>query len=155
VFGDVVRNNHVYFSRDPIVGSGNTLFGHRELATGPWPDRLRFHVGSLIKKRSGRASKRDYRDSVQADLDFYDAAPEHPDIMLKAVQSLGFGFAALDYATLGDGSFLIWESNPYLFLYGPGDRQAQLSERNTLFRLLGHSWAMADFLERCADAPAG
>jgi hypothetical protein len=94
VFGGTVLNNHAYFSEHPIVGEKSSTF--RQMEQGHEPER----IGEMFA----------------ADIAFSYAAPEQPEIMRKAVRSLGLDFAAIDFSTFADGSIVLWEANPYFDL---------------------------------------
>lgn len=108
VFGDEVQARNVFFSEGPIVG----------LATSSiW----------RYRPRDGRPSRpgffglrRREREEVAIDLAYFrEAACDAPDVMLRAVRALGFGFAALDYSVFADGRVCVWEANPYHYVPGP------------------------------------
>ncbi len=103
IYGDTVLNNHVFFSRSPIVGRSSSTF----LAdTSGLRRRLR-HVG-IGRKR--------WSETLAADYAYYASPPEARETMLRATAVLGFDVAAIDYSTLPDGDVVLWEANPYAHL---------------------------------------
>lgn len=113
VYGDIVVNNHVFFSRAPIVGLSNCTF---------MADRRRMR--QLLRGVGiGRAR---WRDTLAADYAHFCSPPDAPDTMLRAVAALGLHVAAIDYASLPDGEVVLWEANPYVHL--PPWRHAVLAE---------------------------
>ena len=117
VFGDVLMANHIHFSDEPIVASGNSTFaGLRACNPG---------VRRVMKYR------KPYWDSLRAEWDFVTGELEQPELMLKAARALGLGYLAIDYASHADGSVVLWEANPYPPLPAwrkamlPGERQIQ------------------------------
>ena len=61
--------------------------------------------------------------------------------MRKAVETLGFQYAAIDYCDLPDGNVLLWEANPY-FLMAPANERVCGRKRN----LGGHYDVIGDAL---------
>ncbi len=47
------------------------------------------------------------------DRTYAEAAPERPELFIRASRVLGLEWAAIDYSTLADGSVVLWEANPY------------------------------------------
>jgi hypothetical protein len=136
VFGDVVRNNHIFFSRSPIVGRATSTFvaatrrAHRALrALGV--GRKRFH------------------ELLKADYEYFAGPPEAPEMMLAATRALGVDTAAIDYATLPDGSIVLWEANPYVHL-PPWQHAVLARERRIPERTASHVEEVAGWLERLA-----
>jgi hypothetical protein len=67
--------------------------------------------------------------------------------MRRAVRALGFDFAGIDYATLSDGSPILFEANPYLHVPGP-DEYLLPKERGFEERFEALCRALADFFAR-------
>ncbi len=99
VFGDVVVPNHTLFAPTPVVGLQRSLF---------WRYRRRHAVFAPLL-----AFRRWDREAVQVDRGYADAAPERPELFVRAMRALGLDWAAIDYSTLADGSVVLWEANPY------------------------------------------
>ena len=53
------------------------------------------------------------RQTLVEDVRYADGPPDAPELMVRAVRSLGLDFAAVDYARLGDGTLALWEANPH------------------------------------------
>lgn len=49
---------------------------------------------------------------LRADIEYWALREDKPDIFRKAVHVLDLGFAAIDYSSFPDGSFILWEANP-------------------------------------------
>ena len=117
VFGDILMANHIFFSHEPIVNSGNSTFAGLK-AYSP-------RVRRVMKYR------KPYWDSLRAEWDFVTGELDQPELMLKAARALGLGYLAIDYASHADGSVVLWEANPYPWLPSwrmamlPGERQIQ------------------------------
>lgn len=137
VYGDTVLNNHVFFSRSPIVGQSSCTF---------MADRRR--VRKILRGVGvGRAR---WRDTLAADYEFFLSPPEAPDVMLRAVAALGLHMAAIDYASLPGGEVVLWEANPYVHL--PPWRHAVLAEERHIRERTGHQIEVVTaWLERLAD----
>lgn len=102
VFGDIVVPNHTLFAPEPIVGLRSATF-----------HRYRNYWALLTPLV---AFRRWDRDALLLDRAYSEAAPEHPDLMKRAVRTLGLECAAVDYCTRADGSLIFWEVNPYFSL---------------------------------------
>ena len=101
IFGDRVRNNHLFFSTDPIVGFKSSTFSHGR-SFNPYR-RWRGNHGA--------------EGHLQADLAFFDGESEHETNLLRGSQSLGLEFVAIDYSSRADGSMILWEANPHFALH--------------------------------------
>lgn len=123
VFGDIVMNSYVYFSEARIIRRRTSLFTpHAKTST-----RLLYHLGI------GRAA---FDSILQADLDYFHAPPEAPDLMTGAMRALGLEIAALDYSVGRDGEIVFWEANPHFVLPSPAPLELlpklrQLDDRTT------------------------
>jgi hypothetical protein len=57
--------------------------------------------------------------------------------MRAACRALGVDTAAIDYATFADGRVVLWEANPYFFLFSVGNyilpRERRFEERYQAF----------------------
>lgn len=137
VYGDTVLNNHVFFSRSPIVGQSSCTF---------MADRRR--VRKILRGVGiGRAR---WRDTLAADSEYFHSPPEAPELMLRAVAALGLHMAAIDYASLPGGDVVLWEANPYVHL--PPWRHAVLAEERHIRERTGHQIEVfTAWLERLAD----
>jgi hypothetical protein len=103
VFGDIVRTNHVFFSYSPIVGMKNsTFFKHRQYL--------------IDNPKAPRELEGDYAACLSADIEYWESREDKPELLRKAVHTLGLDFAALDYSSFPDGSIMLWEANPYFYL---------------------------------------
>lgn len=116
VFGDIVHPRHTIFSADPIVSLANST------------------IARYAQKRMRRPAlpfDAEIRISVEIDNQYWRSPPEQPDLLRAACRALSLDIAAIDYATLADGSIVIWEANPYFFLVAhdnyllPTERQFQ------------------------------
>ncbi|HET9063152.1 MAG TPA: hypothetical protein VFO62_07685 [Candidatus Binatia bacterium] len=137
VFGDTVLNNHVFFSRSPIVGQSSCTF---------MADRRRWWK-ILRGVGIGRAR---WRDTLAADYEFFHSPPEAPDVMLRAVAALGLHMAAIDYASLPGGEVVLWEANPYVHL--PPWHHAVLADERHIRERTGHQIeVVTGWLDRLAD----
>jgi hypothetical protein len=103
VFGDIVLPVDLFFSSSPIVG--------RHYSTFEEYDQLRRNGF-----RARRQAMRRLAPCFDADIEFATGEPEHPELMRRAADALGLEFIAIDYATLSDGSPVLWEANPYFAL---------------------------------------
>jgi hypothetical protein len=103
VFGDRVRTNHVFFSRDPIVGKHTSTFWEYE-HLGSWPPWRKLAAWSTC------------RACVRADHAHWRRREEAPDLLRRAAAALELGHVAFDYATFPDGRVILWEANPYFAL---------------------------------------
>jgi glutathione synthase/RimK-type ligase-like ATP-grasp enzyme len=137
VYGDTVLNNHVFFSRSPIVGQSSCTF---------MADRRR---ARKILRGVGIGLAR-WRDTLAADYEFFHSPPEAPDVMLRAVAALGLHIAAIDYASLPGGEVVLWEANPYVHL--PPWRHAVLADERHIRERTGHQVEVVTaWLERLAE----
>src|SRR4029450_1186828 len=100
VFGRELQPRHVFLSKSPIVGLGTS------------------HLRRYLP-RNGRPSRpglfglrRVEREMLDADWAYFEAPCEAPELLARAARALGFGYAALDYATCADGSGVVWGANP-------------------------------------------
>ena len=99
VLGSVLQPERMYFSKSPIVCRSASTYTEWERL--PYLRRkLSPHPPSL-------------RDCLQAEVSFREAETEAPELMQKAVDTLGMQYAAIDYCSLPDGRVLLWEANPY------------------------------------------
>jgi hypothetical protein len=127
VLGRHVFHHELLFSTSPIVTSQTCTF--RRFHRG-WRGWLA-HRGLGLRGEAAR---------LEADVDYWrgnrDCAPEALDRLLRrAVEVLGLGWAAIDYAVEADGQALLWEANPYFSLpelermYLPGIRRIAERQR--------------------------
>ena len=101
VFGDHVRNNHVFFSDQPIVGCMSSTFRH-------------FRSINPIVRAIGNARCRTH---VQWDLRYHDSECEDAALFAKAAKVLGVEFCGIDYSSHADGRIVLWEANPFFSLH--------------------------------------
>ena len=101
VFGDHVRNNHVFFADQPIVGCVSSTFRH-------------FRSMNPFKRAIGNAHCRSH---VEWDIRYHNEVCEEPELFAKAAKVLGCEFCAIDYSTYADGRVVLWEANPYFSLH--------------------------------------
>jgi hypothetical protein len=99
VFGDRVYPQAIYFAEDPIVASETSTFHPYK----GW----RMLQSPLLRLRPM------VHRTVVEDVRYADGPPDEPELMVRALRSLGLDFAAMDYARLGDGSLALWEANPH------------------------------------------
>lgn len=139
VLGDIVHPRHVLFSADPIVGLKRaTLYRYARLPGGRW--LLPFAP--------------DARASIAADNAFWSGPPEEPALLRAACRALGLDMAGIDYATFADGRVVLWEANPYFYLY-PAGRYPLARERRFAERYATIAEALRRFLEGLLTPPAG
>jgi hypothetical protein len=73
------------------------------------------------------------REALLVDRAYAEAAPERPELFVRATRALGLEWAAIDYSTLADGGVILWEANPYFTLpvgpKGPLARARRLGPR--------------------------
>lgn len=140
VYGDTVINNHVFFSRSPIVGQSSCTF---------MADRRRLR--KLLRVIGiGRAR---WRDTLAADYEYFHAPPEAVETMRRAVAALGLHMAAIDYASLPGGEVVLWEANPYVHL--PPWHHAVLAEERHIRERTGRQIeVVTGWLERLAEGRA-
>jgi hypothetical protein len=108
IFGDAIQARHVFFSENPIVGLTSSLGRHGRKSR-------RRHLVRIFGPRG------DQRAMLEEDYAFFRSDGEAAELMLRAARALGFGYAALDYATFADGRVMLWEANPYPAIPGPGN----------------------------------
>jgi len=121
VLGDVVKTNHVFLSKAPLVSMANSTF--------------RF-CGKLWRKRPLEflTARKAYDECLAIDYDYWAGEPEDPELMRRAVRALGLDFAAVDFSCTADGGIVLWEANPHFDLppwfrnVAPGPRR--LEERH-------------------------
>jgi hypothetical protein len=101
VFGSHVRNNHVFFSDQPIVGCMSSTFRH-------------FRSLNPISRVIGNARCRSH---VDTDIDFHYSENDDAELLVKAAKVLGVEFCAIDYSTHADGRIMLWEANPFFSLH--------------------------------------
>lgn len=100
VFGDVTVPNHCIFSSSPVVGLHNSHF---------W--RYKGKKGRVLSPLAWL--RRWDREALAVDRAYAEAAPERPELFVRATRVLGLEWAAIDYSTLADGGVVLWEANPY------------------------------------------
>ena len=137
IYGDTVINNHIFFSTSPIVGKSTSTFQADTARVKRWL-RLAGVQGSR------------WHDTLAVDYAYFYSPAEAPETMLKAVAALGLHFAAIDYASLPDGSVILWEANPYIHL-PPWDHAVLAEVRHVRERTEQQLAVVADWLSRLAD----
>lgn len=55
----------------------------------------------------------------------------HEPLMRRVCEALGVSTAAIDYSVDADGNPVIWEANPYFFLFSPGKFILPAERRHT------------------------
>jgi len=115
LFGDEPAQSHLLFSRHPVVEASNSIF--MEIQNRGLKYKNRFGAG----RRNGLAQRwirlnRDYRNALEAERTFLERPVEHEEILRKAVASLSFDVASIDYAVDAYGEPLLWEANPYPYI---------------------------------------
>jgi hypothetical protein len=112
VLGQEVFPDSLYFSTEPTVCLDTSMFGRlrqrRQLAkrfVRPLPLR---HLCAHVADRQCWAP-----DIFRCEREFYQGAVEQASLFRSAAAALGLGWVALDYATLSDGTTILWEANPY------------------------------------------
>jgi hypothetical protein len=131
VLGRIVRTNHIFFSRQPIVSEESSLFYRY---TG-WRAPLAAFSRVAFTTRA----------CIDADNAYWAMGEEEPDLMRQAAAALGLDYLAIDYATLPGGRVILWEANPYFYL-PPLAHLALPRQRHTADRLASFYGAIADFL---------
>jgi hypothetical protein len=101
VFGNHVRNNHVFFADQPIVGCVSSTFGH-------------FRSLNPIRRAIGNARCRSH---VECDLRYHNSQCEEAETLARAASVLGVEFCAIDYSSHADGRIVLWEANPFFSLH--------------------------------------
>jgi hypothetical protein len=135
VLGDRVRTEHVFFSRDPVVGAATATFASI--------DRLPRWLHGLARRTE--------RDTIAEDLAHWRRGEDQADVLLRAAGALGLGFCAIDYAQRAEGTAVLWEANPHPSL--PPLRRFRLpGQRLARERLASYHDAVADYLRRLLDA---
>ena len=137
IYGDTVVNNHVFFSRSPIVGRSSSTF----LAdtTG---------IGRQLRRIGLR--RRRWEDTIAADTAYFGSPPEARDTMLRALAALGLHVAAIDYASLPDGDVVLWEANPYAHL-PPWQHGVAAEARGIRQRTARQVEVVVEWLERLVE----
>ena len=102
VFGRRVVPGGIYFSKDPIVGTG----------TATW---ARYQGGGRLLEPLARLRSED-RAVVAADVAFATSPPLQPELARRAARTLGLEFAALDHIVQADGSLTFFEANPHPYI---------------------------------------
>ncbi|MFN7925653.1 MAG: hypothetical protein U0Q16_36470 [Bryobacteraceae bacterium] len=121
VFGRHVCPMHLFLGPDPIVSSKTSSFGHYR------------SVNPLARWDGNRRAA----GHVRLDNAFvFDTPPEHEALFVRAAETLGLEWCAIDYSTAPDGEPVLWEANPYFaidlwpFAILPGPRRvAERHER--------------------------
>lgn len=120
IFGDIAVPNHCLFAPTPVVGLHQSAF---------W--RYKGKKGKVLEPLAWL--RRWDREAIMVDRVYADAAPERPELFIRATRALGLDFVAVDYSTLADGSVILWEANPYFTMpvgqKGPGGRLRRLGPR--------------------------
>lgn len=101
VMADQVRNNHVFFALDPIVGSKNSTFGH----------------GRSFNPVRRMMGNRGIEAFLKADFAFFEAWTSHREVLLRASEALQQNLVSIDYSTRADGQVVLWEANPHFALH--------------------------------------
>lgn len=105
----------LYFGGSPVVGQDTSLY---QTYHG-WQKRLRPYrrpgkgVLRILGSRMGLAR------ALELEREFAAAPVAHAEVFRRAGAALGLAFLAFDYASLPDGSIVIWEANPHPFLSSP------------------------------------
>jgi hypothetical protein len=124
VFGDLVRTNHLFFSREPVVGLASSTF--YEWHRARWRNPARHLLGWW-----------ENRACMRADFEYWRQESEAPELLRRAAHSLGLECVAIDYSNLSDGSLILWEANPYFHLHSWRtavlSRQRRMKERIVSF----------------------
>lgn len=146
VFGDALQARNVFFSDGPIVGlSTSSIWRYRPREGRPSRPGL---FGLRARERAELAIDLAY---------FRTGACDAPDVMHRAMEVLGFGFAAIDYSVFADGRVVLWEANPYHYVPGPRSyvlpEQRHFQERYDGFcRALGAFFARLQMRETTNSA---
>ncbi|MCI5074919.1 hypothetical protein [Oricola sp.] len=116
VLGDIVHPRHMIFSAQPIVSlKTSTLAPFRTFAA------LR-HALPLMPAA---------RRSIEADNRFFFEGDGHEPLMRRVCEALGVSTAAIDYSVDAEGNPVIWEANPYFFLFSTGKYILPAERRHT------------------------
>lgn len=132
VFGSRTCNSHLFFSTNPLVASHTSTF----LGVPPWP------TDPIVRRQLDEA--------IALDVAYWERGSEAAATMRAAVDALGLDFAAIDYASRGDGSVVLFEANPYFHFPPMRDRMLP-DERRTVERVAGYYAHIGDMLERLCD----
>ncbi|MGH6831671.1 MAG: hypothetical protein ACRECM_01405 [Methyloceanibacter sp.] len=138
-----IRTKHIMFSSNPVVGAKTSIF-NKAARLGC------FEAPFLLWPL--------HRECIARDLAYWQQGEEHSVLMLKACDTLGLQFAALDYSTMSDGTLVFWEANPMFGL--PKLRKIMLPRRRRAAeRVLSYHEAIGMFLDELLmeprAAPAG
>lgn len=105
VLGDIVHPRHTIFSTGPIVSlKTSTLAPFKSYGFV-----LRHALPLMMTARQ----------SIEEDNRFFLEGDTHGDLMRRVCETLGFATAAIDYSVEADGTAIIWEANPYFYLFSP------------------------------------
>lgn len=150
VFGQRVWRSYTLFSTSVAVHPNTCTFVRPEPRRRPrrWrrreasgADRAYWHA-ALARDPSRRREYELWEEAIAADLAYWDEGNGHDDVLRRAAHVLGFGWAAIDYATLADGNAVLWEANPFPHIRGPSGFvlpvERRLSEREPVVR---HSYS--------------
>lgn len=138
VLGDRVRTEHVFFSREPVVGAKTYTF----LRYGRIPAAL--HWLSALDKWN--------RIGIREDVAYWRREQDHEPLMVRAAAALGIGFGAVDYSDLGNGEVILWEMNPHPSL--PRLEWMPLpGPRRTRERMESYYRAIGLWLQNLLDSP--
>jgi hypothetical protein len=109
LIGDQCVPDSLYLGKDPLLQQSSSLY--RDFHS--WQTRLRPYgwfgrqAIRVVRRRMGLLR------AVELETEFTEAPVDADDLFKKAGAALGLEFLAFDYASLPDGSLLIWEANPY------------------------------------------
>lgn len=130
VANGVIRTKHIMFSSSPIVGAKTSIY-NKAARLG------RFEAPFLLWPL--------HRECIARDLAYWQQGEEHTALMLKACDTLGLKFAALDYSDMSDGTPVLWEANPLFGL--PKFQKIMLPRRRRAAeRVLSYHEAIGMFL---------
>ena len=115
VIGERVLPFELYFSTEPFVRRSNCVLRRYDAVNDLVAEYPRWDARLGLSWRLQRLMPldSDARAMVEHERAFVNAAPERPETLRRAVRTLGLDYAAIDYATLADGSLFLWEANPY------------------------------------------
>jgi hypothetical protein len=102
VFGRHALPGAIYFSEDPIVASGTSVWAGYK-GRGRWLEPM-----ALVR--------REHRRTVAADVAFARGSSPQPELMQRAANTLSLEYAALDFALKADGGVVFWEANPHPYI---------------------------------------